>query len=550
MKKDYLTTVPLFYSEIVLKKSILLLLIVSALVTNKIYSQTNVDAWTTTTVPNVLDTRLATGGETLNFGAADSESITTITVGGVTLSPIVTPMTYTIRRVDNANTSGDDLDVWYRETNTPFVEANNNYTAPYLGTFSDILGANIIDVGSDNTFNNDVNPETSNVERIDVVFGAPVTMTAANLSTGFPIFERNNNGNVAVAAITGVDGSGNPTSYSNVVVNNGYGPALAVLYRYDLMSKSEAAASYTFSQSGATQALNGIFFSWSDFGLTPGQTVYGYSIGGADSPTTSAGFLNFAAFPTTTDQSNNQGGADLLLNFQYYAVAPVAHNDLFATNENIPVNGDLFVDNGDGVDVTGTGAITVTAFDAVSTGGGTVVVNPNGTFTYTPLGGYTGLDTFTYTITNESGLTDTATVRINVLLDTDGDGIANVRDPDDDNDGILDIDEICTPTGFGTFANGNGGAVHTFNYNTPIAEGYVDFDFIDNSLELRIGGTPIHPKILELELAQFNALTDVHIVFQSDGSELVTPWLANTNNLPRFRIVIDSVGNVLLYGSR
>jgi gliding motility-associated-like protein len=550
MKKDYLTTVPLFYSEIVLKKSILLLLIVSALVTNKIYSQTNVDAWTTTTVPNVLDTRLATGGETLNFGAADSESITTITVGGVTLSPIVTPMTYTIRRVDNANTSGDDLDVWYRETNTPFVEANNNYTAPYLGTFSDILGANIIDVGSDNTFNNDVNPETSNVERIDVVFGAPVTMTAANLSTGFPIFERNNNGNVAVAAITGVDGSGNPTSYSNVVVNNGYGPALAVLYRYDLMSKSEAAASYTFSQSGATQALNGIFFSWSDFGLTPGQTVYGYSIGGADSPTTSAGFLNFAAFPTTTDQSNNQGGADLLLNFQYYAVAPVAHNDLFATNENIPVNGDLFVDNGNGVDVTGTGAITVTAFDAVSTGGGTVVVNPNGTFTYTPLGGYTGLDTFTYTITNESGLTDTATVRINVLLDTDGDGIANVGDPDDDNDGILDIDEICTPTGFGTFANGNGGAVHTFNYNTPIAEGYVDFDFIDNSLELRIGGTPIHPKILELELAQFNALTDVHIVFQSDGSELVTPWLANTNNLPRFRIVIDSVGNVLLYGSR
>ena len=42
---------------------------------------------------------------------------------------------------------------------------------------------------------------------------------------------------------------------------------------------------------------------------------------------------------------------------------------------------------------------TVTAFDAVSTNGGTVSVNADGSFSYTPATNFNGLDTFTYTIT-------------------------------------------------------------------------------------------------------------------------------------------------------
>ena len=46
--------------------------------------------------------------------------------------------------------------------------------------------------------------------------------------------------------------------------------------------------------------------------------------------------------------------------------------------------------------------------------GGTVTLNADGTFTYTPLAGFSGVDTFTYTANDGAGGTDTATVSITV----------------------------------------------------------------------------------------------------------------------------------------
>jgi uncharacterized repeat protein (TIGR01451 family) len=78
---------------------------------------------------------------------------------------------------------------------------------------------------------------------------------------------------------------------------------------------------------------------------------------------------------------------------------------------------------------------------------GTVVVNANGTITYTPDLGYQGPDTFTYTITDADGDSDQATVDLTVLIDRDRDGISDAEeltlgtDPDDadsDDDGVLD----------------------------------------------------------------------------------------------------------------
>ncbi|MCP4342204.1 MAG: VWA domain-containing protein, partial [Desulfobulbaceae bacterium] len=58
---------------------------------------------------------------------------------------------------------------------------------------------------------------------------------------------------------------------------------------------------------------------------------------------------------------------------------------------------------------------TYDSHDATSAGGGTVIYNNDGTFTYTPATNLTGTeDTFTYTIIDADGETDTATVTINV----------------------------------------------------------------------------------------------------------------------------------------
>ena len=73
---------------------------------------------------------------------------------------------------------------------------------------------------------------------------------------------------------------------------------------------------------------------------------------------------------------------------------------------------------------------------------GTLALNEDGTFTFLPFTGYSGLDTFRYAIYDTNHyLGDTATVEITIIADFDCDGIADEIDPDADGDGILNVDE-------------------------------------------------------------------------------------------------------------
>ena len=52
---------------------------------------------------------------------------------------------------------------------------------------------------------------------------------------------------------------------------------------------------------------------------------------------------------------------------------------------------------------------------SITSANGSVAMNPDGTFTYTPAVGFAGpSDTFTYTLTDGSGMTNTAVVTINL----------------------------------------------------------------------------------------------------------------------------------------
>jgi uncharacterized repeat protein (TIGR01451 family) len=130
--------------------------------------------------------------------------------------------------------------------------------------------------------------------------------------------------------------------------------------------------------------------------------------------------------------------------------APVAQNDADNTNEDTAVTTDDV--RGNDSDVDGDSLI-VSAFDAVSVEGGTVVNNGDGTFTYTPSANFGGSDSFTYTISDGNGGTDTATVTIEVSGQNDApvavtdiysvnedttltkDAAAGVLDNDHDTDG-------------------------------------------------------------------------------------------------------------------
>ncbi len=98
---------------------------------------------------------------------------------------------------------------------------------------------------------------------------------------------------------------------------------------------------------------------------------------------------------------------------------PLAFNDAFSTSLNIPVAGDVLINNGSGVDRDPEAtALTVTTTPVSGPSNGSVSLSSTGAFTYTPNTNYFGTDTFVYQITDASGLTDTATVTITIAAPT------------------------------------------------------------------------------------------------------------------------------------
>ena len=102
--------------------------------------------------------------------------------------------------------------------------------------------------------------------------------------------------------------------------------------------------------------------------------------------------------------------------------APVASNDSYSTSEDtalvIPASGIL----GNDTDVDGDALSS-----AILTGPahGSLTLNADGAFTYTPDANYNGADTFTYTVSDGHGGTDTATVTITVTSVNDAPVAAN-----------------------------------------------------------------------------------------------------------------------------
>ncbi len=138
---------------------------------------------------------------------------------------------------------------------------------------------------------------------------------------------------------------------------------------------------------------------------------------------TAAQFGNASVTVQAVDAAGNTGTQSFTVAVTTTNDPPVALDDTGATDEdtalNIAAPGVLSNDT----DPDASDTLTVTAFDATSSQGATVVVNANGSYSYDPrssaiLGalneGQTLEDTFTYTVSDGQGGQDVATVRITV----------------------------------------------------------------------------------------------------------------------------------------
>ncbi len=115
---------------------------------------------------------------------------------------------------------------------------------------------------------------------------------------------------------------------------------------------------------------------------------------------------------TITDSLGRDATASVSVDVSPVNDAPVAEADSYSAvaDETFTSTGSV-LDNDSDVDGD---PLTVVAYDVTSEAGGTVEMTADGTFSYTPLAGFAGTDSFTYTITDGNGAEEIATVTLNV----------------------------------------------------------------------------------------------------------------------------------------
>ncbi|WP_171212779.1 Ig-like domain-containing protein [Ruegeria sp. HKCCA5426] len=115
---------------------------------------------------------------------------------------------------------------------------------------------------------------------------------------------------------------------------------------------------------------------------------------------------------TVVDDQGRTSTAQVTMEIVDGNSAPVAVNDTFmaAEGETLESSASILDNDSDGDGDT----LTITQYDAVSTNNGSVVVNADGTFSYTAAMGFTGTDAFSYTVEDGHGGSSSAVVTIEV----------------------------------------------------------------------------------------------------------------------------------------
>jgi VCBS repeat-containing protein len=269
---------------------------------------------------------------------------------------------------------------------------------------------------------------------------------------------------------------------------------------------------------------------------------------------------SLAAGATVTDVfnytiSDGNGGTDiatLTITITGTNDAPIAVNDVNSIYQGVT----LKVINGSANDLLNNDSdpdndpITITQFvvngvtksagqTATISGVGSLKINADGSYTFTPTISFNGtVPTVTYTI-SDGYSTDNATLIITVIPDSDGDGIADNIDIDDDNDGITDLNES---GGVDPLADADSDGTPNYRDQTPgsglptwvdtnadgINDKYdADLDGIINSIDLDSDNDGV-PDLLEAGGVDTDGDGRIDSTTDTDGDGLMNPYDAST----------------------
>jgi hypothetical protein len=241
-------------------------------------------------------------------------------------------------------------------------------------------------------------------------------------------------GTYAVKA-TSTDAAGNTSSDSTdltVVVDTAAPAGYSVSFDQDDVNRdNRTAISFTF-----VGAEIGASFEWTITSSAQGGTsatgsgtvdAADQQVGGIDVSAVADGTLTLSV--SLTDVAGNSGDPATDTITKDVNAPPVAADDAFTTNEDTPLQGNVLSDNGSGADSDADGdelSVNTTPTDDVDHG--TLILNGDGSFTYTPAANYSGQDAFTYEVADPDGDSDTGTVSITVNAVNDDPTVVTVPD--------------------------------------------------------------------------------------------------------------------------
>lgn len=287
----------------------------AALVTEAQVTITAITTSTNTTAGSTTET--GTNPTTLTF-QNDVRTINQFTAGGQAYYVAGSATSIAVRRnAVNSNNSS----MWVTDVNSTTVVGTD------VDTYGALLSANNIFQGSDNVFVNGSGVSQGNIERLDFLWSAGISVLSTD---GFAVFERGAAGAhdaFQVAVITSLgSGVGSPltwtfgtvkeltaTNYgSNLDLDNSGGGADNIAYRLLRYNNGDNLSSHTAATETGSQGLGGTFIRFSDLGIADNTTIYGYAIMGADVTNVSANLADWSSatyYPTSTADTN--GGIDL-----------------------------------------------------------------------------------------------------------------------------------------------------------------------------------------------------------------------------------------------
>ncbi|MCA0422558.1 MAG: tandem-95 repeat protein [Proteobacteria bacterium] len=424
-------------------------------------------------------------GDTLTFtqtSAAANGTVSLATDGSFSYTPNTgfsgtDTFTYS---VSDGNGGSDTATVTITiPANSPPVAGDDTFNGNFNAAYSSTVATNDSDPNGDTlTYTLGTGPTngTISLNTNGTFTYTPNTGYSGQDSFTYSISDGNGGTDTATATITVTGTVNNPPDAVNDAFNATYNAAFSSTVATNDTDPNGDTLTYTLgtgpTNGTVTLNTNGSF----TYTPTPGYSgtdSFTYSIsdgnGGTDTATVTL---------TVPGPTNNP---------------PNAVNDSFGTAYNTSVSGDVCTNDTD--------ADNDLLSHTLTTGptNGTVTLNTDGTFTYTPNTGYSGTDTFTYTSNDGNGGTDTATVTITVgtrpnsapdavndTVSTNADqpltGTVATNDSDPDSD-TLNFAVQITPTHGTVTLNTNG----TFTY-TPTA-GYSGQDSFTYTVNDGNGGT-------------------------------------------------------------